>query len=132
MIATRYLARVYAFNKLDALPAEEYRKSAVLFGGTATDEAQIATVVSDSGLRGFYRFELDRLKNRAKSHYVPALDFARIYALMADRDNAIEWIGKAIEERHYAVPFINVDPDFDSLRSDPRLVSMLQQIGINP
>jgi len=51
---------------------------------------------------------------------------------MADRDNAIEWIGKAVEERHYAVPFLNVDPDFDSLRSDPRLVSMLQRIGLNP
>jgi len=132
MIATRYLARVYAFYKLDALSAEEYGKSSALFGGKTADEARIAKAFSDSGLRGYYRFELDRLKNRAKSQYVPALDFARLYALMEDRDNAIEWIGKAIEERHYAVPFLNVDPDFDSLRSDPRLVSMLQRIGLNP
>ena len=129
-LATRYLARVYAYNKMESLAAEQYRNLTALIGSNKTDGAQIARAIAESGLRGYYRFELERLKKKLKSQYVPALDFARIYSVMGDRENAIKWIGKAIEERHFAVPFLNVDPDFDGLRSDPRFVAMLEGIGL--
>jgi len=49
----------------------------------------------------------------------------------ADRDRAIEWLGKAIEERNFAIPFLKVDPDFDNVRSDPRFSYLLRKLDLH-
>lgn len=126
-LAARYLARVYEHKHLDKLAVAEYQRSAGLLGVT---DARSAKAFAVSGLAGYYRFELDRLKKQIKERYVPAFDLARIYAVLGDRDRAIEWLGKGIEERNYAMPFLKVDPDFDNVRSDPRFADLLQRMGL--
>lgn len=130
-LAARYLARIYAHNHMDRLALVEFEKSAVLVGATAADNALSTKAFTAHGLAGYYRFELDRLKKLQKERYVPSFDFARLCAVLGDRDRAIEWLGKAIQERNYAIPFLKVDPDFDSVRNDPRFVQLLNRVGLN-
>ncbi len=129
-LAVRYLARVYAYARIDKLAVAEYQKLAVLLGGAGPDDALSARAFAVSGLAGYYRFELERLKKQLKKSYVPPLDFARIYAVLGDRDRAIEWLRKGVEERNFAIPFLKVDPDFDNVRSDPRFADLERRIGI--
>lgn len=130
-LAARYLARVYAHEGMNKQAFVEYQRSAALLGGKAADDAQSAKAFAASGLAGYYRFELDRLKKQLKERYVPPFDFARLYAVLGDRDRAIEWLGKAIEERNFAIPFLKVDPDFDIVRPDPRFSELLRKLNLH-
>jgi hypothetical protein len=40
------------------------------------------------------------------------------------------WLEKALRARDSKVHLIAVEPVFDSLRSDPRFVSLLRQMGL--
>ena len=106
------------------------KKAAELLGGAVADDARAVKAFAVSGLAGYYRFELDRLKRQLKEHYVPSFDLARLYALLGDRDRAFEWLGKAREERSFAIPFLKVDPDFDHVRSDPRFSDLTRKLGL--
>lgn len=130
-LAARFLARIYAHNHMHRLAFVEFERSAVLVGATATDNALATKAFTASGITGYYRFELDRLKKLQKQRYVPSFDFARLCAVLGDRDGTIEWLGKAIQDRNSAIPFLKVNPDFDSVRNDPRFVRLLNRIGLN-
>jgi hypothetical protein len=43
---------------------------------------------------------------------------------LADRDEAFAWLRRARAERAWGMAFINVEPDFDPLRSDPRFAAV--------
>jgi TolB-like protein len=55
-------------------------------------------------------------------------DLALIYAALNDRDQALEWLDRAFEQRH--VWFLKVDPRLDPLRSDPRYEALLRKAGL--
>ena len=55
---------------------------------------------------------------------------ALVYASMGERDSAFEWLEKAFAERDTFLPWLNSDPDFNPLRSDPRFDALIRRIGI--
>ena len=63
-------------------------------------------------------------------HNVPALTLAFIYAGLGQNDSAFEWLDKAYVERFGWLIFLNVDPKFDNLRSDPRFTTLLQRLKL--
>jgi TolB-like protein/Tfp pilus assembly protein PilF len=71
--------------------------------------------------------ELDKLSEHV---YVPKYYLAPIQAAMGDKDKAFESLESAYKERDADLIFLNVDPKFDVLRSDPRFEMMLKKIGL--
>jgi len=57
---------------------------------------------------------------------------AGYYAWLGEKDLAIEWLTKAIDERYHGVGFANVDPRFDSIRDDPRFQDLMRRINLEP
>ena len=57
--------------------------------------------------------------------YVPPYPIAVIHAGLGERDLAIEWLEKAYEERDSWMNYLHLDPRLDSLRADPRFVSLV-------
>ena len=55
---------------------------------------------------------------------------AGVYAQLGDKDNAFLWLERAYENRDFFVTFVNVDPQMDPLRSDPRFTDLLSRIGL--
>lgn len=82
-----------------------------------------------SGWKGYWRRELEL--EMAKSSHRPALPYmtARTYARLGDHDRALEWLEKAYEERLDYMVLLNVDPIFNSLRSDLRFSDLLRRMG---
>lgn len=72
---------------------------------------------------------LDELKEMSKQRYVPAYFMAVVYTGLNDKTRAIEWLQKGYDERSGGLIFINVDPRFDVLRSDPRFQDLLRRMG---
>jgi hypothetical protein len=49
--------------------------------------------------------------------------------IFGDRDRAFDARDKAYAQRTSDVPFLNVDPNFDSLRQDPRFKALRKKMG---
>jgi len=73
---------------------------------------------------------IEELKELSKKIYVPAFSMALIYTGLDEREEAISWLEKAVEERYYQVTNIKVDPRFDSLHSDSRYKALLKKMGL--
>jgi len=73
---------------------------------------------------------LGKLLERSKRTYVPAYDIAVVYVGLGDKDQAFDWLAKALEERSGFLVYIKCDRRFDVLRSDPRYEALLKRIGL--
>jgi len=57
---------------------------------------------------------------------------AAYYAMLGEKDLAIEWFTKAIDERYHGSTWAKVNPYFDPLRDDPRFHDLLRRMNLEP
>jgi len=57
---------------------------------------------------------------------------AGYYALVGEKDSALEWMTQAINERDPGAPYINIGPWIDSIRDDPRFQDLLRRMNLEP
>jgi len=69
------------------------------------------------------------LKRQSTEHYVSPWTFAVSYARMGEKYGAMQNLEKALDERYPSIVFIEIEPVFDSLRSDPRFADLLQRVS---
>ena len=55
---------------------------------------------------------------------------AFIYLGLGEDDEVFEWLDNGYEERDFLMPWINVMPDFDRLRPDPRFQELMRRLGL--
>lgn len=72
---------------------------------------------------------LEELKQLASERYVSAYNIAIIYAGLSDDEQALEWLGKAFENRDVWLVWLGVNPRFAGLRRDARFTELLRRIG---
>ena len=85
---------------------------------------------SASGQPAKGREVLTKLAEWAKSGYVSPFYRAMVEVGLGDRDKAMEALEEAFKDRSGWLVFLNVEPEFDSLRSDPRFVDLLRRAGL--
>ena len=73
---------------------------------------------------------LTRLEGVAKEHYVSGVCISELYADLGDRDKALDWLEKAYRQRSPSLVSLKLNPHFDSLRSEPRFLALLEKIGL--
>src|SRR5574341_513759 len=69
---------------------------------------------------------LEKLKERARSQYVPSYWIAVIYNGFRDREQAVTWMRRAFDERSSWLVWSDVEPRFAWLRDDPDFASLMQ------
>jgi TolB-like protein/class 3 adenylate cyclase len=70
---------------------------------------------------------IDELSHRP---YPPPDTIAIIYLGLGDKDRALEWLGKAYQDRSYNLIFLKVDHSWDPLRLNPRFIELLKKVGL--
>ena len=55
---------------------------------------------------------------------------AYIYIGLGEKDQAFEWLNKAMDGRSREMILLNVNPYYDPLRSDPRFQHLLRRVGL--
>jgi TolB-like protein/Tfp pilus assembly protein PilF len=74
---------------------------------------------------------IDRMKQLAAAHqYVAPLDFARVYAGLNMRDQAMGWLEAAYREHARDLIFLRVDPQWDPIRDDVRFGPLVRRVGL--
>jgi TolB-like protein/Flp pilus assembly protein TadD len=72
---------------------------------------------------------LEELEELSKQRYVPAHRTALVYAALGEKDQAFLWLEKDYQIRDAELVWINVDPGYDNLRSDPRFQDLLRRMN---
>ena len=125
--ANLFLGEVYEQQGKYSQAVAELEKAE---GPTLEARTDIAHVYAISGRRAEAEKILQEFALRAKDHYVPPTDFAKIHAGLGNKDEAFAWLEKAYAERESRMEFIKTDPNYDSLHSDPRFQEMLRRLNL--
>jgi hypothetical protein len=80
-----------------------------------------------SGVRAL----LARLEARSKERYVSPVEFAKLLAVLGDKDQAFARLEEAYRTRAPAVAAIKFAVEFASLRSDPRYADLLRRMNLD-
>ncbi len=78
--------------------------------------------------------EIDRafrkLVDEAQSGARRPYDVGHYANLKGDRATALDWLEKSYQHHDYWMLFINVDPEYDPIRSDPRFQAIVHRLGV--
>ncbi len=75
---------------------------------------------------------LREIEDTYRTRYLCAYEIATVHLALGDKDRALEWLNKALGDRADCIPWMNVDPRLESLRSDPRFQEMLERVALAP
>ena len=92
------------------------------------DTLTIKEVYNKSGIKGIFNWLIE--SGSSKSKPLP-LYIARIYSLLDKKEDALNWLEKALKDKSTALPYINNDPSFDNLRSEPRFQAIIKKMGLS-
>jgi len=73
---------------------------------------------------------LAELRDRQRQRYVASYHLAVIYAGLGDTDAAVDNLERAYDERFNWTVFINVEPDFASVRQHPRFARLTEKMNL--
>jgi hypothetical protein len=102
-------------------------------GGAFSAEqlADLQSTFKSEGASAFFRKQAayaQQLNERGK--YRSPVLIAMPYAAAGDRDAALSWLEKAVDERAPWLPELKMEPMYDPLRSDPRFTALLKRVGL--
>ena len=102
----------------------------LLLGGAPPETVDsLARAYRNAGARGYFRWQLDSCLKECPSGPVRSITLTTLYGRLGEMDKAFEWLEKAYQERGGELVFMQVSPDFDSLRDDPRFQSLLRRMN---
>jgi len=96
----------------------------------APDEVALRKALAAEGARGFWQ-QLLRSNEKLAAN-IGEFDVPQIYARLGDNQKALEWLDRNYAERRALGTLLNVDPAFDSLRSDQRFGDLVRRMGLTP
>jgi serine/threonine-protein kinase len=105
-------------------------RAAVAGGQGLLAEGSLALALATAGRR---REALDvarRLEVEDRQFPVLAVRLALVHARLGDLDTAFGWLEAAYQRRDPWLTFLNADPAFDPLRTDPRFGDLAYRIGL--
>ena len=124
------LGRVYVAQGLLDRAVGELERAHGLMGPRPDVITPHAYVLARSGRQLEARAMLDELRRISKPRDPAPIRIAFLHIGLGETDRAFEWLDKAIDARDWQVALLNVEPAFDSLRSDQRFAALVERVGL--
>jgi TolB-like protein/Tfp pilus assembly protein PilF len=123
------LAELYEQRGEYALAIPEFEQAVQLSAGDPYYEGSLGHAYGASGNFGQARRVLQSLQSRPADQYVPPYAIALIHAGLGEKDQAFQWLQKAVEDRSTPMVFLRSDPELAGLRSDPRFALLARLVN---
>ena len=82
------------------------------------------------GLKILEELERNSQNSSASKSYVSPAYLGYAYAVAGEKERAFAWLEKAYEQHDPGLTALKVNPEADSLRSDPRYIQLLRKMGL--
>ncbi len=105
------------------------RRALALAADSVVYAAYVAHLSARLGGREVAEALLEQFDDRAETRYISPFLRATLMSDLGRIDECFEWLGRACDERAIEVVYLNVDPDWDSVRADPRFQDLLRRVG---
>ncbi|TLX71054.1 helix-turn-helix domain-containing protein [Labilibacter sediminis] len=91
------------------------------------DSVNLMDIYKKSGIKGVIQL---RIKLRLKKDDTPNKGIAKDYVWINEKSAALDYLEKAYKARELNLPSIKYDPDFKSLRNEPRFLELLNRMNM--
>lgn len=109
----------------------ELQSAAVISGNKPLVLGALGHVYGSMGNRNEALRIIDQLQAESATVYVSPVHLAQVYAGLGDSASAMRWLERAYQDRSNDLVFLKVDPQFDTLRSEPKFTELLKRIGLS-
>lgn len=83
----------------------------------------------DRNPRKYWEVNLkDRIANQQKRHSPVAI--ANYHAMLGDKQKTLDYLEEAVDTNSESAKFVNPDPIFDLVRSEPRFIELMKRLGV--
>ena len=106
------------------------KKAIEVSGGSNEPITQLGYVLAKSGQREQAKAIIEKLRLAGTENYVPAYSFAMIYNGLGEREEALRYLEKSLQEREVQITFIKIDTRWDDLRAHPRFQEVMRRVGL--
>jgi len=113
------LGASYAQQRAFKEAAAELKQAATLSEGSPLVLGHLGYAYGLGGMPSDARERLAELKTLSARQYVPSTAFALVYAGLGDKAQALDWLGRALDEHDFSLVFLDVAPWFETLRTEP-------------
>ena len=125
------LGMVYFENSMYEEALAEFRKEkSVSKGFSSYAECYIGVTYVRMEKKDEAQQVLDNLIEQSNKEYVPPHFVAILYFALEEKDIGFKWLEKAYEERSIGLPLLKIVKAYDSVRSDPRFITLLKKVGL--
>lgn len=108
----------------------EFEKGVELAHGDPVARAYLARCYALDHRKSEARKILGDLEQASSERYVSAAEIAAVYAALADPESTLKWLERACNERASSLVYLNVDPVWDQLRSNPGFQHVLARVSL--
>jgi TolB-like protein/Tfp pilus assembly protein PilF len=129
LVALSTLRSALHMKHLDTEALEVWKQSYAARDDREAEEA-LARGFEEGGYSGALRRVAETLAARSKTTYVSPWQIGTLYTRAGMNDEALDWLEKAYVARDQNMPYLGVDPIFDTLRDDPRYQSLLRKMKL--
>ncbi len=74
---------------------------------------------------------LEATISRTKDRHGPLFPIATLYFALGELDRGFEWLDRSVEKQDFWIPLFRFSPVFDTVRDDPRFLSLMNIIGLD-
>ena len=113
-------------------PAIARLRRACEFYPGSTPIGVLGEVYAAAGYRGEAQKILEQLQELSKQRYVTPYVVARIHVTLGEKDEALQWLEVAYQQRAEWMVLLKVDPCLDGLRPDPRFQDLIRRMNFPP
>ena len=124
------LGMVYEQKGMYDEAINQYQMAMKSMGKTSPILAQLGHAYALSGRRKEAITVAGEFKEISKQSFRSSYDSAILHTALGELDKAFEQLNIAYEERSGWIIYLKVEPQFDSLRSDPRYASLIQRLKL--
>ena len=130
-VAHWHLGLAYEQKQVLDAAIEEFKKAISLSGGSPLMRAALGRAYAESQKKYEANEMLNELNELAKRQYVSAYEVAKIYVALGNNEQAFQLLEKAYAEHSFHLVNLNVCPQLNPVRSDPRFQDLVQRIGLS-
>ena len=109
---------------------EKYQQALRSAPGNANILAALGNAYAETGRQAEAKRILAELETASRKAPVSAFFFALVHAGLDEKQEALNWLEKAYQERSGSIRYLKIEPRLNRLRAEPRFQELMRRVGL--